>query len=53
MMSNPKHIVALTSRLRTGLARTVLGSVAMQVVHGVRCPVVVGPPPAPPSEVAP
>lgn len=35
-------LIALTTRLRTGVPRTTLGSVAMRVVHDAPCPVVVG-----------
>lgn len=35
-------LIALATRHRTGLARTVLGSVAMRIVHNAPCPVIVG-----------
>ncbi len=44
----PNPVVVLASHARIGAGRTILGSVAFSIVHGVRCPILIVP--TPPSD---
>jgi nucleotide-binding universal stress UspA family protein len=44
LREHPKALVVMTSHARSGLARTVLGSVADRIVRSAECPVLVVPP---------